>query len=151
MGAPDSSGQLQAYKWIAHTFSQSPLESSFSSIYTLHSVHTRTSVFDHLHKFLNHLTPYIRHAQAEVFEEIATMEFPFEGIPTVPPRKNMTHMAFFCSGCRYRVTAAPSDTVQKVSDEAYQEPWCRPTIALKDNSDEGYVMYCRSLHSWPSG
>ena len=42
------------------------------------------------------------------------MEFPFEGIPTVPPRKNMTHMAFFCSGCRYRVTAAPSDTVQKV-------------------------------------
>ena len=31
-------------------------------------------------------------AQAEVFEEIATMEFPFEGIPTVPPRKDMDHM-----------------------------------------------------------
>lgn len=31
--------------------------------------------------------------QAEVFEEIATMEFPFEGIPTVPPRKDMDHMA----------------------------------------------------------
>ena len=30
--------------------------------------------------------------QAEVFEEIATMEFPFEGIPTVPPRKDMDHM-----------------------------------------------------------
>ena len=29
---------------------------------------------------------------AEVFEEIATMDFPYEGIPTVPPRKNMTHM-----------------------------------------------------------
>ncbi len=27
-----------------------------------------------------------------VFEEIATMEFPFEGIPTVPPRKDMSHM-----------------------------------------------------------
>ena len=25
--------------------------------------------------------------QAYVFEEIATMDFPFEGIPTVPPRK----------------------------------------------------------------
>eukprot|EP00798_Chlamydomonas_sp_ICE-L_P021027 gene21027-27896_t len=30
--------------------------------------------------------------EAEVFEEIATMEFPFEGIPTVPPRKDMDHM-----------------------------------------------------------
>lgn len=30
--------------------------------------------------------------QAEVFEEIATMDFPFEGIPTIPPRKDMDHM-----------------------------------------------------------
>jgi len=30
--------------------------------------------------------------KAEVFEEIATMDFPFEGIPTVPPRKDMDHM-----------------------------------------------------------
>ena len=30
--------------------------------------------------------------QAEVFEEIASMDFPFEGIPTVPPRKDMDHM-----------------------------------------------------------
>lgn len=30
--------------------------------------------------------------EAEVFEEIATMDFPFEGIPTVPPRKDMAHM-----------------------------------------------------------
>ena len=36
------------------------------------------------------ITP--RLAQAEVFEEIATMEFPFEGIPTIPPRKNMDNM-----------------------------------------------------------
>ena len=30
--------------------------------------------------------------QATVFEEIATMDFPFEGIPTVPPRKDVDHM-----------------------------------------------------------
>jgi hypothetical protein len=41
-------------------------------------------------------------SQAEVFEEIATLEFQFEGIPTVPPRKDMEHFAFFCDGCRYR-------------------------------------------------
>ena len=43
-----------------------------------------------------------RVAQEEVFEEIATAEFAFEGIPTVPPRKDMEHFAFFCDGCRYR-------------------------------------------------
>ncbi|GAX84182.1 hypothetical protein CEUSTIGMA_g11605.t1 [Chlamydomonas eustigma] len=52
--------------------------------------------------------------EAEVFEEIATMEFPFEGIPTVPPRKDMQHLTFFCSGCRYRVTAEPTWSVAKV-------------------------------------
>lgn len=30
--------------------------------------------------------------QAEVFEEIPTMEHAFHGIPTVPPRKDMSHM-----------------------------------------------------------
>jgi hypothetical protein len=38
----------------------------------------------------------------QVFEEIATLEHQFEGIPTVPPRKDMDHFAFFCDGCRYR-------------------------------------------------
>ncbi|EIE18483.1 hypothetical protein COCSUDRAFT_38586 [Coccomyxa subellipsoidea C-169] len=52
--------------------------------------------------------------EAEVFEEIATMDFPFEGIPTVPPRKDMDHMTFFCGGCRYRVTAYPDWTAAKV-------------------------------------
>lgn len=37
------------------------------------------------------------HTQAEVFEEIATMDFPFEGIPTVPPRKDMDHMVRRCA------------------------------------------------------
>jgi len=54
--------------------------------------------------------------EAYVFEEIATMDFPFEGIPTVPPRKDMDHLAFFCGGCRYRVTAYPDWTVAKVSE-----------------------------------
>jgi len=52
--------------------------------------------------------------EAYVFEEIATMDFPFEGIPTVPPRKDMDHLAFFCGGCRYRVTAYPDWTAAKV-------------------------------------
>lgn len=30
--------------------------------------------------------------QAEIFEEIPTMDFPFHGMPTVPPRKDMSHM-----------------------------------------------------------
>jgi hypothetical protein len=30
------------------------------------------------------------------------MEYQFEGIPTVPPRKDTEHFAFFCDGCRYR-------------------------------------------------
>jgi hypothetical protein len=43
-----------------------------------------------------------RAPQAEVFEELTTAEFAFEGIATVPPRKDMEHFAFFCDGCRYR-------------------------------------------------
>ena len=142
--------------------------------------------------------------QAQEFEEIATMEFPFEGIPTVPPRKDMDRMvkigckcplsahklahqtplvsddhpsmanccdltnksrppaasshpvrhkamqenttlcssiawqgasglhgaavlslqAFFCSGCRYRVTAYPDWSVEKVMRPASNLP-CR--------------------------
>lgn len=52
--------------------------------------------------------------EAIVFEEIANMDHPFEGIPTVPPRKDMDHFAFFCNGCRYRVTGLPQWTAAKV-------------------------------------
>jgi hypothetical protein len=52
--------------------------------------------------------------QAEVFEELATMDHPFEGIPTIPPRKDTAHMAFYCNGCRYRVSATPDMTVAEV-------------------------------------
>jgi hypothetical protein len=57
--------------------------------------------------------------EAYVFEEIATMDFPFEGIPTVPPRKDMDHMAFFCGGCRYRVTAYPEWPVARVKQALF--------------------------------
>jgi hypothetical protein len=53
-------------------------------------------------------------AQAEVFEELATMDHPFEGIPTIPPRKDTAHMVFYCNGCRYRVSATPDMTVAEV-------------------------------------
>ncbi len=46
------------------------------------------------------------------------MDYPYEGIPTVPPRKDMDHMAFFSGGCRYRVTAYPDWPVSKVSSLA---------------------------------
>ncbi|KAL6785488.1 hypothetical protein ACKKBF_B00465 [Auxenochlorella protothecoides x Auxenochlorella symbiontica] len=46
-------------------------------------------------------TPIPPEKEALVFEEVATMDYPFEGIPTVPPRKDMDHFAFFCGGCRY--------------------------------------------------
>ncbi|GHP10485.1 hypothetical protein PPROV_000921600 [Pycnococcus provasolii] len=59
------------------------------------------------------------HLEAEVFEEIATMDLPFEGIPTIPPRTNMTHMAFFCNGCRYRVEAYPDWTAARVKQALF--------------------------------
>ncbi|KAL4432226.1 hypothetical protein ABPG77_005988 [Micractinium sp. CCAP 211/92] len=58
--------------------------------------------------------------EAIVFEEIATMDFPFEGIPTVPPRKDMDHMAFFCGSCRYRVTAYPDWPVERVKQALFK-------------------------------
>uniref|UniRef100_A0A7S2TAA7 Uncharacterized protein n=1 Tax=Chloropicon roscoffensis TaxID=1461544 RepID=A0A7S2TAA7_9CHLO len=58
--------------------------------------------------------------EAEVFEEIATMDFPYEGIPTIPPRKNMTHLAFFCNGCRYRVEAYPDWTANQVAEALWR-------------------------------
>ena len=57
--------------------------------------------------------------EAYVFEEIATMDHPFEGIPTVPRRKDMDHMAFFCGGCRYRVTAYPDWTARQVKEALF--------------------------------
>mmetsp|Transcript_13951 Transcript_13951/g.16839 ORF Transcript_13951/g.16839 Transcript_13951/m.16839 type:complete len:155 (+) Transcript_13951:90-554(+) len=57
--------------------------------------------------------------EAEIFEEIATMDHPFEGIPTVPPRKDMEHLAFFCDGCRYRVKASNDLTAAEVKKKLW--------------------------------
>lgn len=58
--------------------------------------------------------------EAIVFEEIATMDLPFEGIPTVPPRKDMDHFAFFCGGCRYLVSGQPEWTVAQVKQALFE-------------------------------
>mmetsp|Transcript_34984 Transcript_34984/g.99155 ORF Transcript_34984/g.99155 Transcript_34984/m.99155 type:complete len:176 (+) Transcript_34984:89-616(+) len=58
--------------------------------------------------------------EGEVFEEMATMDMPYEGIPTVPMRKDMDHMAFFCSGCRYRVTAHNTWSVEEVKKALFK-------------------------------
>jgi hypothetical protein len=65
--------------------------------------------------------------QAEVFEEIATLEFQFEGIPTVPPRKDMEHLAFFCDGCRYRHVNShpPGSPVLTPSRPASRPAWMK--------------------------
>ena len=55
------------------------------------------------------------------------MDFPFEGIPTVPPRKDMQHMAFFCNGCRYRVEAYPDWTAERVAEALFRGGIARAT------------------------
>eukprot|EP00889_Picochlorum_renovo_P003820 jgi/Picre1/30850/NNA_006209.t1 len=37
----------------------------------------------------------------------------------LPRRKDMDHMAFFCGGCRYRVTAYPDWTAQQVKEALF--------------------------------
>ena len=60
--------------------------------------------------------------EAEVFEEIATMDFPYEGIPTIPPRKNMTHMVSANSALR---TASQEHTklFSKSEKKNLKETW----------------------------
>jgi hypothetical protein len=53
--------------------------------------------------------------EAEVFEERATEDIVFHGMPTIPPRKNTTHVSAFHEGCRYRVSADhEKDTVEAI-------------------------------------
>jgi 2,3-diphosphopglycerate-independent phosphoglycerate mutase len=52
--------------------------------------------------------------------KIATMDMPFEGIPTVPPPKDRDHMAFFAGGCRYLVSAKPGDSVSAVKRRLFE-------------------------------
>ncbi|GMH39419.1 hypothetical protein BSKO_07317 [Bryopsis sp. KO-2023] len=93
--------------------------------------------------------------EAEVFEEIATMDFPFEGIPTVPPRKDNDHMAFFCSGCRYRVTAFPDWEVAKVKQSLWnggiqrsnKPPERRHTPGLNRWEDLALIYAGQNMHN----
>ena len=48
-----------------------------------------------------------------VFEEVPTDEFQYEGIPLVPPRRQMTHMTAYFGGMRFRLEAYPDWTVAK--------------------------------------
>eukprot|EP00879_Flechtneria_rotunda_P005612 GHRR01005908.1.p1 GENE.GHRR01005908.1~~GHRR01005908.1.p1 ORF type:complete len:167 (+),score=52.41 GHRR01005908.1:99-599(+) len=79
--------------------------------------------------------------EAEVFEEIATMDHPFEGIPTIPPRKDTRHMAFFCNGCRYRVTASPDMTVAEVKQALWDGGIARSNKPIEKSNTPG-------LNSW---
>jgi hypothetical protein len=74
--------------------------------------------------------------EAIVFEEIATMDFPFEGIPTVPPRKDMDHMAFFCNGCRWeppgaRVSGSASAVTPRAGLRVRFQPKPAPGLRLQ--------------------
>jgi hypothetical protein len=61
-----------------------------------------------------------------VFEEVATLDHDFEGIPTIPPRKDTTHMAFYCEGCRYRwAVAALALARGACSQKGPYKPVCR--------------------------
>eukprot|EP00887_Chlorella_sp_A99_P005694 scaffold1.g5694.t1 len=93
--------------------------------------------------------------EAYVFEEIATMDFPFEGIPTVPPRKDMDHLAFFCEGCRYRVTAYPDWTAAQVKQalfkggiaRANKPPHIRNTPGIQARRGSGMTARGRASHA----
>jgi hypothetical protein len=63
----------------------------------------------------NNTTPQYHQQQ-----KIATMDMPFEGIPTIPPPKDRARLAFFAGGCRYLVTADPRrDTVAEVKQRLF--------------------------------
>ena len=65
-------------------------------------------------------TPPAPQREAEVFEEVATMDLPFEGIPTVPPGKDRARMAFYCGAARYLVTASPEETAAEVKRKLFR-------------------------------
>eukprot|EP00793_Prasinoderma_coloniale_P006850 PRCOL_00001681-RA len=50
-----------------------------------------------------------------VFEEIPTMDYPWEGMPTIPPHKDREHLTFFTEkDKRFRVRANPDEDVADV-------------------------------------
>ena len=63
------------------------------------------------------------------------MEHSFEGIPTVPPRKDVAHMAFFFNGKRYRVSATPNMTAREVKQALWAGGIAQGASGLKDWND----------------
>ena len=58
--------------------------------------------------------------EAIVFEEMPTMDHPFEGLPTVPARKDGDHFAFYCQGCRYRVKGSVEETAGELKRRLWE-------------------------------
>ena len=61
--------------------------------------------------------------EAIVFEEIATAkegDFLFEGIPCVQRRQDFDHLAFFFSGCRYRIKASVKETCLSLKKRLFE-------------------------------
>ena len=53
--------------------------------------------------------------QCYVFEEIPNMDYPWEGMPTIPPHKDREHLTFFTEkDKRFRVRANPDEDVADV-------------------------------------
>ena len=95
-------------------------------------------------------TPRVPLCQAEVFEEIATLEFQFEGIPTVPPRKDMEHFAFFCDGCRYRYVLWNAKRAPQLLDTPLPCLWLQYSpCSVKGSIDETAAAIKQRL--WEGG
>mmetsp|Transcript_54410 Transcript_54410/g.172884 ORF Transcript_54410/g.172884 Transcript_54410/m.172884 type:complete len:175 (+) Transcript_54410:140-664(+) len=58
--------------------------------------------------------------EARVFEEVPSMEHSFEGIPTIGPKKDLRHMAWYCNGTRYRMEAYPDWLVSKCKEGLFK-------------------------------
>lgn len=69
------------------------------------------------------------------------MDMPFEGIPTVPPPKDRDRLAFFAGGCRYLVTATPTETVAAVKNKLFQGGIARACPGEVDGPEDIELYY----------
>ena len=81
--------------------------------------------------------------ESTIFEEQPTDEFNYEGIATVPIRKNMSHMAFFCNGCRYRLEAYPDWTARRVKEALFAGG-----ITRQNKPHLAHVSETRGIEKW---
>ena len=81
--------------------------------------------------------------ESTVFEEQPTDEFNYEGIATVPMRMNMSHRAFFCNGCRYRLEAYPDWTARRVKEALFAGG-----ITRQNKPHLAHVSETRGIGTW---